>query len=88
MWDLVGSGIELVPPALAGGSFTTESPGKPTMSLLVSFKEHFKILIKSNVSSFSFIIYALCVLRILCLPCHEDVLLCFLTEVSYLPVLH
>ena len=27
-WDLPGSGIELVSPALAGGSFTTEPPGK------------------------------------------------------------
>ena len=29
MWDLPGAGIELEPPALAGGLFTTESPGKP-----------------------------------------------------------
>ena len=29
MWDLPGSGIELVSLALAGGFFTTEPPGKP-----------------------------------------------------------
>ena len=29
MWDLPGSGIEPVSPALAGGFFNTESPGKP-----------------------------------------------------------
>ena len=29
MWDPPGSGIELVSPALAGGFFTTEPPGKP-----------------------------------------------------------
>ena len=27
MWDLPGSGIELVSPALAGGFFTTDPPG-------------------------------------------------------------
>ena len=29
MWDLPGSGIEPVSPALAGGFFTTKPPGKP-----------------------------------------------------------
>ena len=29
MWDLPGSGIKPVSPALAGGFFNTESPGKP-----------------------------------------------------------
>ena len=29
MWDLPRSGIELVSPALAGGFFATEPPGKP-----------------------------------------------------------
>ena len=29
MWGLLRSGIKCVPPALAGGFFTTESPGKP-----------------------------------------------------------
>ena len=29
MWDLPGSGIEPVSPALAGGFFTTEPPRKP-----------------------------------------------------------
>ena len=28
MWDLPGSGIEPLSPAMAGGFFTTESPGK------------------------------------------------------------
>ena len=28
-WDLPGSGIEAVSPALAGGFFTTEPQGKP-----------------------------------------------------------
>ena len=30
MWDLLGSGIKLVTPALAGRFFTTEPPGKPS----------------------------------------------------------
>ena len=30
MWDLPRSGIEPVSPALAGGFFTTEPPGKPS----------------------------------------------------------
>ena len=29
MWDLPGSGIEPLSPALAGGLFTTEQPGEP-----------------------------------------------------------
>ena len=29
MWDLPESGIDPVSPALAGGFFTTEPPGKP-----------------------------------------------------------
>ena len=29
MWDLPASGIKPVSPTLAGGFFTTESPGKP-----------------------------------------------------------
>ena len=32
MWDLPGSGIELVSLALAGGFFTTEPPGKPRIN--------------------------------------------------------
>jgi len=32
MWDLPGSGIEPVSPALAGEFFTTETPGKPCKS--------------------------------------------------------
>ena len=34
MWDLPGPGIESVSPALAGGFFTTESPGKPEEALI------------------------------------------------------
>ena len=29
MWDLLGSGVKLPSPALAGKFFTTEPPGKP-----------------------------------------------------------
>ena len=36
MWDLPGSGIEPVSPALAGGFFTAESPGKPSCYLLIT----------------------------------------------------
>ena len=32
MWDLPGTGIEPVSPALAGLSFTTDPPGKPWSS--------------------------------------------------------
>ena len=37
MWDLPGSGIKLVSPALVGGFFTTEPPRKPikTFNLLL-----------------------------------------------------
>jgi len=38
MWDPPGSGIELVSPALTGGFFTTEPPGKPCC---VVFTLHF-----------------------------------------------
>ena len=34
LWDLPGSGIETVSPALAGGFFTTEPPGKPSSVIL------------------------------------------------------
>ena len=33
MWDVPGSGIELMSPALAGGFFTTEPPGSPALYL-------------------------------------------------------
>ena len=36
MWDLLGSGIEPMPPASAGGFFISEPPGKPHL--------HFKFL--------------------------------------------
>ena len=35
MWDLSRSGIEPMSPALAGGFFTTEPPGKPLLLLLL-----------------------------------------------------
>ena len=35
MWDLPGSGLEPVSPALAGGFLTTVSPGKPRMTALM-----------------------------------------------------
>ena len=35
MWDPPGLGIEPMSPALAGGFFTTEPPGKPWISVLV-----------------------------------------------------
>jgi len=34
MWDLPGSGIEPMSPALAGGFFTTEPPGQPRIMVL------------------------------------------------------
>ena len=34
MWDLLRPGLEPVSPALAGGFFTTELPGKPSSSHL------------------------------------------------------
>ena len=34
LWNLPGSGIKPVAPALAGGFFTTELPGKPPFSHL------------------------------------------------------
>ena len=34
MWNLPGPGIEPMSPALAGGFFTTESPGKPLYGFL------------------------------------------------------
>ena len=40
MWDLPGLGIEPAPPALSGGFFTTEPPGKPCWDLF--FIKHFK----------------------------------------------
>ena len=35
MWDLPGSSIEPVSPALAGEFFTTEPPGKPSCAILM-----------------------------------------------------
>ena len=36
MWDLLGSGIKPLFLALGGGLFTTEPPGKPNISLLLT----------------------------------------------------
>ena len=38
-WDLLGSGIEPLPPALTGGSFTTETPGKPSCNFFFISRE-------------------------------------------------
>ena len=35
-WDLPIPGIKPVSPALAGGFFTTESPGKPIIPVLIA----------------------------------------------------
>ena len=35
MWDLPGSGIEPLSPALAGGFFTTEPPGEPCVQVFL-----------------------------------------------------
>ena len=40
MWDIPGPGVELIFPALAGGFFTTDPPGKPPDF----FKLHFFLL--------------------------------------------
>ena len=36
MWDPLGSGVELVSPALAGGFLTPEPPGKPHICVVLS----------------------------------------------------
>ena len=36
LWNLPGPGIERMSPALAGGFFTTESPGKPLVLFLIT----------------------------------------------------
>ena len=38
MWDLPGSGIEPMSPALTGGFFTTEPPGRPPHTVLTAAK--------------------------------------------------
>ena len=42
MWDISGSDIEPILPALAGGFFTTEPPGKPWVLLLNEFLSNIK----------------------------------------------
>ena len=46
-WDLPGSGIKLLSPALAGGFFTAEPPGKPP-------SQNLQVVKKSPVSIKSF----------------------------------
>ena len=41
IWDLPGSGIEPVSPALAGRFFTTEPPGKPCLCFILLKKKFF-----------------------------------------------
>ena len=41
MWDLPGSGIELMSPALAGGFSTTVPPGKSIDAAFFFFKDTF-----------------------------------------------
>ena len=41
MWDLPGSGIEPMSPALAGGFFTTEPPRNPS-SVILNIQRNFK----------------------------------------------
>jgi len=41
MWNLARSGIKPVSPALAGGFFTTELPGKPRNSCLIGVEFQF-----------------------------------------------
>ena len=69
MWDLTGSGIIPVSPALAGGLFTTEPPGKPWglfffnhifQFLLYSLNEnvkiiHYLLIPQSKCKGFSFV---------------------------------
>ena len=43
MWDLPESGIEPMSPALAGGFFTTEPPGKPSHCLLKYIHSYSKL---------------------------------------------
>ena len=46
MWDLPGSGIEPVPPAMAGEFFTAEPPGKPDLFFFnVEFQANFFTLL-------------------------------------------
>ena len=54
MWDLPGSGIEPVLPALSGRFFMTEPPGKPTMFFffLSTFNIVMKILSTNLVTCF------------------------------------
>ena len=46
--DLPGLGIEPVSPALTGGFFTTEPPGKPYNGLLLSHKKEWNNTICCN----------------------------------------
>ena len=49
MWDLPGSGIKPVSPALPGGFFTTEPPGKPSHYSL--YREKVQFLPQADICS-------------------------------------
>ena len=53
MWDLPGSGIEPVSPALAGRFFTTEPPGKPTLYPWMKLEQEGSTDLLNAVLSFS-----------------------------------
>ena len=55
MWDPPGPGLEPVSPALAGRFLTTAPPEKP---LIVSFNALKFLTLRSNLSIFSFVVYA------------------------------
>ena len=50
MWDLPGSGIEPVPPALAGEFFTTEPPGKSRRAILMTYFLKIDKIITQNIA--------------------------------------
>ena len=45
MWDLTKPGIEPMPPALAGGFFTTEPPEKPT-TIFIEYRKGTEVYLK------------------------------------------
>ena len=48
MWDLPCPGIQTIFPALADGFFTTELPGKPSLSLSMSDSDLIKLEVAST----------------------------------------
>ena len=55
LWDLSGSGIEPMSPALAGGFFTTELPRKPSNCFLILVFIYF--IVRGSTGSFSSLLY-------------------------------